>query len=102
MKYQLVVQLPASSIHDYDEMIALENTLIEALPEGSEVDGHDAGSGEANIFINTDVPARVFNEIKSVLAASDLLATARIAFREQSKSEYTVLWPDGLETFKVT
>lgn len=88
-------------IQDYDAMIAVENALIEVLPEGSEVDGHDAGSGEVNIFINTNGPARVFNALKPMLAASDLLSSARIAFREQSKSEYTILWPEDLETFKV-
>lgn len=101
MKYQLVIQWPASSIQDYDAMIAVENALIDVLPESSEVDGHDAGSGEVNIFINTNGPARVFSELKPMLAAADLLSSARVAFRELSKSEYTVLWPEGLETFKV-
>ena len=81
-------------------MIAVENALIEVLPEGSEVDGHDAGSGEVNIFINTNGPARVFSALKPILAASNILASARVAFREQPKSEYTVLWPEGLETFR--
>ena len=29
MKYQLVLQFPASSIADYDELIAIEDLLIE-------------------------------------------------------------------------
>jgi hypothetical protein len=102
MKYQLILQWPASSIRDYDAMIAVENLLIEALPEDSDVDGHDAGSGEVNIFIGTHEPIRVFDAVKSVLAAQDLLSDARIAFREASKSQYTILWPKGLKTFKVT
>lgn len=83
-------------------MITVENALIDVLPDGSEVDGHDAGSGEVNIFIHTNAPARVFDALKSMLADSGLLTSARVAFREQSKGEYTVLWPEGLETFKVT
>jgi hypothetical protein len=102
VKYQLVLQWPAASIHDYDAMIDIENALIDVLPDGSEVDGHDAGSGEVNIFITTNGPVRVFEAVKSILATSGVLESARIAFREQSKSEYTVLWPEGLETFKVT
>jgi hypothetical protein len=102
MKYQLVLQWPVSSIQDYDAMIAAEDALIYVLPEGSEVDGHDAGSGEVNIFIHTNAPAQVFDALKPTLADSGLLASARAAFREQSQGEYIVLWPKGLETFKVT
>ena len=53
MKYQLVLQLPASSIKDYDEMIELEETIIKGIGSLGKVDGHDAGSGEMNIFILT-------------------------------------------------
>ena len=31
MKYQLVLQLPAASIKDYDAMIELEDAIIESL-----------------------------------------------------------------------
>ena len=102
MTYQLVLQWSASSINEYDAIVAVEDELIDAMPEGSEVDGHDAGSGEMNIFIRTNAPVHVFNALKSVLADSGLLASARVAFREQSKSAYTVLWPEGLKSFKVT
>jgi hypothetical protein len=85
MKYQLILQWPASSIQDYDAMIAVEDVLIDVLPEGSEVDGHDAGAGEVNIFIHTNAPAQVFDALKPVLADADLLVTARAAFREQSQ-----------------
>lgn len=44
MKYQLVLQLPAASIKDYDAMIELEDAIIESLGGVGEVDGHDAGS----------------------------------------------------------
>jgi len=46
MRYQLVLQWPASSIDDYDSMISIEDSLIEGLPNDSEVDGHDIGSGQ--------------------------------------------------------
>jgi hypothetical protein len=51
MKYMLVLQWPISSIPDYEAIVALETALIDALPDGSQIDGHDAGSGEMNIFI---------------------------------------------------
>src|SRR5205814_6768761 len=43
MKYQLVLQWPASSIKDYDAMIEVEDALIEKLSKANDVDGHDAG-----------------------------------------------------------
>lgn len=45
MKYQLVLQLPASSVMDYREMIEIEETIIEGFCELGDVDGHDAGAG---------------------------------------------------------
>ena len=47
--YQLALQLPASSIKDYDAMIELEETIMSSLGNLGKVDGHDAGSGEMNI-----------------------------------------------------
>lgn len=101
MKYQLVLQWPASSIDDYDSMVEIENLLIEQLSDGSEVDGHDAGSGETNIFIQTNFPKEAFVEIKKIFAERDLLAEVRAAFREIGKDEYKVLWPEGLKKFSV-
>src|SRR5262245_52379044 len=82
MKYQLVLQWPGSSLKDYDEMIAMENKLIEDLSKGSKVDGHDAGSGEVNIFILTDDPELTFSEAKAILGNNDRLLSVRVAYRE--------------------
>jgi len=41
-------------------MIALEEDLIEKLGDSADVDGHDMGSGERNIFIFTSDPVRTF------------------------------------------
>jgi hypothetical protein len=56
MKYQLVLQFQAESVQEFDELVVLENLLVETLPLQAEVDGHDFGSGEFNIFILTDLP----------------------------------------------
>jgi hypothetical protein len=101
MKYQLVLQWPASSIKDYDEMIWVEEALISELGNLALVDGHDAGSGEVNIFLFTDDPNRAFLEIKRVLGSKDFLVGLKAAFRERTGSEYTIIWPPGLTTFSV-
>jgi hypothetical protein len=102
MKYQLVLQWPASSIKDYDAMIEIEDALVEKLSDENEVDGHDAGSGEMNIFIRTDNPKSAFNEVKGILGSRDFWVDARVAYREVAGSEYTILWPKDLTEFKVT
>jgi hypothetical protein len=50
MKYQLVLQFQAESVQEFDELVVLEDLLAEKLPLDSEVDGHDFGSGEFNLF----------------------------------------------------
>lgn len=101
MKYQLVLQWPATSIDDYDSMVEIENVLIDQLSEDSEVDGHDAGSEEMNIFILTNAPERAFADVQRIVAARDLLAPSRAAYREVGMDEYKVLWPKGSKEFSI-
>jgi len=101
VKYQLVLQYPASSIKDYDAIIEIEDALVANLGDDDEVDGHDAGSGEVNIFIRTDAPKEAFERVKSLLGSRDFWVDARVAYREAAKNEYTILWPKGLDKFTV-
>jgi hypothetical protein len=101
MKYQLVLQWPAASIKDYDTLIEIEEILVENLVDGSDVDGHDAGSGEINIFIHTDDPEGTFGAIKRIIGTRDFWVDARVAYRELTGSTFTVLWPKGLSEFNV-
>lgn len=72
------------------------------LASAHDVDGHDAGSGEVNIFIRTDDPRQAFTEAKAILGSRDFWIDARAAFREIARSEYTILWPKDLREFEVT
>ena len=101
MKYQLVLQWPAASIDDYDTMISVEDSLIKGLSDDDEVDGHDAGSGQVNIFILTDHPVRVFEDIEKILKDCGAWSDVRAAYREVEKSIYTTLWPRDLREFKI-
>jgi hypothetical protein len=103
MKYQLALQFPASSIKDYDEMIALEDELIDTLGSSAKVDGHDSGSSEMNIFIHTDKPEKVFETIRPVVAKRKLIENLVAAYRERTGEEYTVVWPIGFtKQFRIT
>lgn len=101
MRYQLVLQWPSSSIKDLDDLIGIEDTLSEKMSEENEVDGHDAGVGEMNIFIQTEDPKKAFDEIKHILGSKDFWIDARVAYREITGSNYTAIWPENLTSFKV-
>ena len=101
MKFQLVLQWPASSIKDYDTMVDIESLLIDRLSSEHEVDGHDAGSGEVNIFIHTNQPESAFAQAKTILGTQDFWVDARVAYRESTGNQYTVLWPKDLDEFKI-
>jgi hypothetical protein len=101
MKYQLVLQLPASCVEDYDELIELEETLVGHLTKLGQVDGHDAGSGEMNIFILTDSPKAAFDRIRQMTAMRDVIPNLKVAYREIGKEDYTILYPEGLARFAI-
>lgn len=95
MLYQLTLQFHGDSLGDYDAMIALEETLIEELGSSAEVDGHDCGAGESNIFIFTFDPAATFQKVKPVLERSQKLQAITAAYRTVNGERYTVIWPEG-------
>jgi|HubBroStandDraft_6_1064221.scaffolds.fasta_scaffold153102_4 hypothetical protein len=102
LKFQLVLQWPVSSMNDYNEMVNVEDLLIERFTKRCEVDGHDFGSNEANIFVNTNDPRRTFEEIRTILSGHKLWPDTRIAFRQIDGNEYTVIWPEGATTFNIS
>jgi len=101
MTFQLVLQWPASSLGDFDEMVAVEDLLIAKLSQENKVDGHDFGSGETNIFVLTDEPEMAFREIRAILAGHRLWESAAAAYRQIDADEYHVLWPNGATTFNI-
>lgn len=101
MTYQLVLQLPASSIADYDRMLKLEEQIIEGLGDLGDVDGHDMGEGEANIFVLTDEPRLVFERIRMLVGTQELMRDLRAAYREVGASNFTIVHPSDLTRFRV-
>lgn len=101
MKYQLILQWPASSIKDYDSMIEIEEVVIEGLSSLGKVDGHDAGSGEMNIFIFTDHPKLAFERVERILGTKDFTPDLKAAYREVGKDEFTILYPEDLSYFAI-
>jgi hypothetical protein len=101
MRFQLVLQFPAAEISQFHELVALEQKLIKNLGPASEVDGHDFGSGEFNIFVFTDQPRETFDAARKLIENGAFPKELRAAYRERGKAEYVILWPEHLEEFRV-
>lgn len=102
MRYQLILQFPGDSLADYDAMVALEEELIGDLGATARVDGHDLGSGEANIFIFTSDPKQTFRQAMPALQRRGRLQHVRAAFRPVGPDNFTVIWPESSnESFTV-
>ena len=91
--YPLVLQLAASSLRDYDDLVALEQQLTTELSD-SAVDGHDMGSGEVNIFIITSDAQKTFRQLVPVLKRIGRLPDVTAAYRRADEDHYHVLWPE--------
>jgi hypothetical protein len=102
MEYQLVIQVKGESLDDFDAIVELEDCLINAVGDSANVDGHDFGSGEVNIFIRTSDPLATFSLLKYEMVTKEILSESTIAYRELDEEEYTVINPEEFSgTFKV-
>lgn len=99
-KYLLVLQVPIESTGDFDRLIEAEERIDALLKDLGRVDGHDAGSGEGNLFIVTDTPELALQKALPCLdeRVRDLV---KAAYRETEGETYTILWPPGLKEFRV-
>jgi len=102
MSYQVVLQWSSEALDDdFERLVEMEDALIGGLGAIGVVDGHDAGSGEFNIFIFTDEPQAAFHKAKEILGGRKDWAEVRAAYRGISAEEYVVLWPRELLAFSV-
>jgi hypothetical protein len=101
MRHILVLQWAGSSEADFEELVEMEGELETVLGGYASVDGHDFGSGEMNIFIETDEPSRAFDDARTNLRRRPRWTGVRAAHRERLGDTYTVLWPPGLSDFRV-
>lgn len=97
---QLILQFTQADLN-YDGLIKLEDALIDGLGECAEVDGHDTGSGESNIYILTDHPEQIFRDARKIVETHGI-AGMKAAFRRLDEEDYIILWPAGLMEFNVT
>ena len=93
MDYQLVLQLRGDDSLDFDALVSLEEEIQQIVEPIAEVDGHDVGRGEMNIFILTGDPVATFERAKPLLSAASLLDKVSAAYRELLSDDFTLLWP---------
>ena len=101
MNNQLVIQFSGKNIDDFDTLIKIEEILEQKLKDNADVDGHDFGSGEMNIFIYTEDPLQTFLIVKDVVSSLGLLQNMRAAYREEDEGDYKILWPQDLKKFDI-
>jgi hypothetical protein len=99
-KYLLVLQVPIASTGDFDRMVESEQRIEALLGTLGRVDGHDAGSGEGNLFIFTDEPTLAFQKALPCLDEKSR-DFARAAYKEVEGETFTILWPPGAKEFRV-
>lgn len=101
MNYQLVIQFPGVTEEDFDLLIEMEDKLEGGLDSTAEVDGHDFGSEEMNIFVYSSKPEECFEQAKGLLTDMTDIGTMKAAFRHVDSENFSILWPKGLEQFDV-
>jgi hypothetical protein len=92
--YQLALQFAPWNDRSFDELVDLEDRL-ELFLTSDEIDGHDLGSNEANIFIHTEHPATALKACIPVITAAGLLAKFSAGCRSLDQDEYARVWPVG-------
>ena len=102
MKYQLVLQFRADSLADFDELVNLEETLDATLSGIADVDGHDFGAEEFNIFILTEDPIRIFRLVEPIVKAITPAEQFKAAYRELQQEKFTMIWPPDLQHFEIS
>jgi hypothetical protein len=93
MKYQLVLQFPAKDETDFDKLIELEEEIEDQIGSDHEVDGHDFGCSEMNLFIHTNDVKKAFSDIQKVISVNTFPGL-KIGYRLLGAEEYTLLWPN--------
>jgi hypothetical protein len=102
MEYLLVLQWPsASTAEELDLLVSLENEIRGEIGAHGDVDGHDIGSGERNIFIFTEDPKSAFEHVRKIGSIPDHMTDLRVGYRIVGEDDFIPLYPMGLDHFSV-
>ena len=96
MNYLLILQFPITESFGLDQMVELEEMLEALLEDSDDVDGHDIGVDEMNIFIFTTAPRIALNRVFRIHDLKALPGFAA-AYRAVDEELYTRLYPEGCD-----
>jgi hypothetical protein len=95
---QLIVQLPFLKPEEWDALVQVEETLIQAFSQNdfAVVDGHDVGEGRFNIFILPKGSwGPVLERVYAFLKLRGVLHRAIVVKRLKVSEKLVVVWPEG-------
>jgi len=101
MSSLLVLQWCEPSLPHFDQLIAIEDSLIAVIGDYGQVDGHDVGAAECNIFIETPEPMNCFNALRLACEREPWFATLTAGYRRLDEQSYKPLWPTDMESLTV-
>jgi hypothetical protein len=90
---QLVLQFRPWANRPLADLVALEQTLAGISGLVGEIDGHDIGVGEANIFIFTADPLATMHQCLLPIELAGLTASLGAGYREVGDEHYVRVWP---------
>jgi hypothetical protein len=93
MQYQLVFRFRKSSLERPDDIQSLERALADSLGDAVQLDGHDIGPRDVNLFLMTPDPTSAFRRSKPALEQLALLDKVTAAHRVEGGARFTVIWP---------
>ena len=102
MKAQLVLQFKTGEdLDSFDRLIRFEEELLALVGKAAEVDGHDFGSAEMNIFILTEDPIATFTLVQQTDESVRPGGQMKAAYRLLNRADYVCLWPPELSHFDI-
>ena len=80
----------------------MEDQIIKALDGQAKVDGHDIGSNEMNIFINSSDHKHILKLCIPIINNLGLLNLFSSGYRKYKSNSYVRIWPeDDNSEFKI-
>lgn len=92
MQSQLVLKFRRPAL-DATGVAGLERQLRDTLGESVEMDGHNDGLRDIDVFIITEDPASTFRRCKPVLEQMQVLDRVVVAHRFVGGLQFKVIWP---------
>lgn len=92
MQSQLVLKFRRPTL-DSTGIASLEQQLRDTLGDSVEMDGHNEGVRDIDVFIITEDPASTFRRCKPVLEQMQVLDRVVAAHRFVGGLQFKVIWP---------